>query len=124
MSELQLFRVNVTETLICEGEALVWATDRHEAEKAAKREVDFDAIDAQSEGLDATASVESIDTAANLTKRTAAHFWLIMPTGQCGWDTVELDEFRTLLDPERMERARLSAVERGNGQLALLEVQS
>lgn len=121
MSELQLFRVSVTETLICEGEALVWATDRHEAEKAAKREVDFDAIDAESEGLDATASIEPIDTAANLTKRTAGDYWLIMPTGRGDWDTVELDEFRTLLDPERMERARLASIERGNGQLALME---
>ena len=121
MSELQLFRVTVTETLIAEGEALVWATDRQEAERAAKREVEFDAIDAESEGLEAMARVEPFDTAVNLTKRTASDFWLIMPTGRGDWDTVELDEFRTLLDPERMERARLAAIERGNGQLQLLE---
>jgi len=121
MSELRLFRVTVTETLIYEGEALVWATDRHEAEKAAKWEVEFDAIDAESEGLDATASIEPIDTAVNLTKWTADDFWLIMPNVKGGWDTVELDEFRTLLDPERMERARIASIERGNGQLALME---
>jgi hypothetical protein len=120
MSELQLFRVTVTETLIAEAEALVWATDRQEAERAAKREVEFDAIDAESEGLEAMARVEPFDTAVNLTKRTACDFWLIMPTGRGDWDTVELDEFRALLDPERMERARLAAIERGNGQLQLL----
>ena len=122
MAELQLFRVTVTETLICEGEALVWASDWKEAEKAAKREVNFDAIDAESEGLEANAHDEPIDTAVNLTKRTADDFWLIMPTGRGDWDTVELDEFRTLLEPERIERARLAAIEHGNGQLALLEV--
>lgn len=122
MSNLQLFRVSVTETLIAEGEALVWAANREEAEKAAKRNVEFDAIDAESEGLQAMARIEPFDTAINLTKRTASNFWLIMPTGRGDWDTVELDEFRTMLDPERMERARLVAIERGNGQLALLEV--
>lgn len=122
MAELQLFRVTVTETLVCEGEALVWATDRQEAERAAERKVKLDKWDAESEDVEAYALVEPIDTAVNLTQLTAGDFWLIMPTGRGDWDTVELDEFRTLLDPERMERARLAAIERGNGQLALLEV--
>lgn len=124
MSGLQLFRVTVTETFVAEGEALVWALDRYDAELAAEKKVSLEAIDAESDGVETDARIEPIETVIGLTDRNAHGYWLIAPVeGRAGqWDTVDLKEFRALLDPERMEAARIAAIEHDNGQLALLTI--
>lgn len=122
MSALQLFRVTVIETFSVEGKAFVWAADKDEAKKAARRTVDLDIHDADSEGMEAMASPEPIENLLKFTDKQAQDYWLIAPGARPGdWDTLDLQQFRALLDPEQMERARLAAIERDNGQLALLE---
>ena len=124
MSDLQLFRVTVTQEWTAEETAMVWAPDAATAEKWADWEVEFDLHDAD-EGISWTSarpeqiSIETID------KLKADDIWLIMPTpGRPDTpDTVEIEQFRAMLTPARLEALRLAAIERDNGQIALpLEV--
>jgi hypothetical protein len=121
MKDLQLFRVTVTQTFLAEGEAFVWATNKDEAKKAARHNVDLDMDDVEAEDTEAIAWPEPVDTLLALTDKQSSDYWLIAPSSRPNaWDVLDLQQFRALLDPERMEQARLSAIERDNGQLALL----
>lgn len=124
MSDLQLFRVTVTHQWTAEATAMVWAPDIATAEKWADREVEIDLFDAYGPTSWTSARAEPISL-ETLDKLKADDLWLIMPTPgrPDSPDTVELDQFRAMLTPERLEALRLAAIERDNGQIALpLEV--
>jgi hypothetical protein len=124
-TDLQLFRVTVTQTWSAEAEALVMAPDKESARMWARREVDFDMLDAEDDGKEISSlRPEPMDTLMGLTKKKAADLWLILPIAGRPFHarTVELEEFLAELPPERLEALRIAAIERDNGQLALLEV--
>jgi hypothetical protein len=122
MSNLQLFRVTVTQTWTAEGEALVLASSRADAESAARKEVELDHLDADDGDTEAWAKAEPLETVQSLTKAKAADYWLIVPDAKSPgqWDTVDLEQFRQAFLPEELERMRIAAMEANNGQLALL----
>ena len=123
--DLQLFRVTVTQTWSAEAEALVMAPDKESARIWARREVDFDVLDAEADGTKVSSlRPEPMDTVMGLTKKKAADVWLILPIAGRPFDcrTVELEEFLAKLSSERLESLRIAAIERDNGQLPLLEV--
>jgi hypothetical protein len=120
-SNLNLYRVTVTQEWSAEGTALVWAPDQKTAEKWA--EVELNVLDADDNGTYSRSKPEPID--ADLPDRIDDDaLWLIMPIpGRPNeFTTVEADEFQALLSPERLEAIRLARIEAGNGQLPLLEV--
>ena len=123
-NDLQLFRVTVTQTWSADGEALVWAEDRHAAEAAAKCEVELDHLDADDEGTDARARPEALDVLEKLGKDPDE--WLILPISRRPgkFTTATTEEFLAFMSPEQSERIRLAWIERNNGQLALLEAGS
>lgn len=123
--DLKLFRVTVTQTWSTEGEALVMAPDENTARTWARREVDLEPLDAEDDGKEASwPRPEPMESLMGLTKEKAADLWLILPMAgrPDRARTVELEEFLAELSPERLEVLRIAAIERGNGQLALLEV--
>lgn len=123
-NDLQLFRVTVTQTWSAEGEALVMAPDENTARMWARREVDLELLDADDDGREAgRPRPEPMESLMGLTKEKAADLWLILPIAGRPFHarTVELDEFLAELSPERLEALRIAAIERDNGQLALLE---
>lgn len=125
MAELQLFRVTVTQTWSAEGEALVMAPDEHAARMWARREVDLELLDAEDDGREAgPARPQPMENLMSLSKEKAADLWLILPVAGHPFRarTVELEEFLAELPPERLEALRIAAIEKGNGQLSLLEV--
>jgi hypothetical protein len=115
-SNLNLYRVLVTQEWSAEGEALVWAPDQKTAEKWAEVEVELNVLDADDNGTYSRAKPEPLDDGV-LKRMADRDLWLILDG-----DTVELDEFRSVLDPERLEALRIARIEKGNGQLPLLEV--
>jgi hypothetical protein len=116
-SNLNLYRVLVTQEWSAEGEALVWAPDQETAEKWAKAEVEFDVWDdAEATSCCSRAKPEPLDDGV-FDRMDSDRLWLIKDG-----NTVELDEFRAELDPERMEALRIARIEKNNGQLPLLEV--
>jgi hypothetical protein len=124
MTDLQLFRVTVTQEWSAEGTAMVLAPDAATAEKWADIEVELDLHDAD-DGISWTSARPEQISLETLDKIKADDLWLIMPTpGRPDLpDTVELDQFRAVFTPERLEALRLAAIERDNGQIALsLEV--
>ena len=123
-NDLQLFRVTVTQTWSAEGEALVMAPDEHTARMWARREVALDQLDAEDDGKEAMPRPVPMDTLMGLTKENAADLWLILPMAGRPFHarTVELEEFLAELSPEQLEALRIAAIEKDNGQLALLEV--
>ena len=121
---LQLFRVSVTQTWSAEGEALVMAPDEHTASVWARREVDLEQLDAEDDGKETSRlRPEPMECLMGFTKEKAANLWLILPMAgrPDRASTVELQEFLAELSPERWEALRIAAIERGNGQLALLD---
>jgi hypothetical protein len=123
-NDLQLFRVTVTQTWSAEGEALVMAPNEGTARMWARRAVDLELLDADDDDREAgRARPEPMESLMGLTKEKAADLWLILPMDghPCRARTVELDEFLAELSPERLEALRIAAIERDNGQLALLE---
>jgi hypothetical protein len=124
-TDLQLFRVTVTHTWSAEGEALVMAPDEHTARVWARREVDLELLDAEDDGKETSRPrPEPMESLMGLTKEKAADLWLILPMAgrpDCA-RTVELQEFLAGLCLERLEALRIAAIEKDNGQLALLEV--
>ena len=124
-NDLQLFRVTVTQTWSAEAEALVMAPDKESARIWARREVDFDVLDAEDDGKEVSSPrPEPMDSVMGLTKKKAADVRLILPIAGRPFHarTVEIDEFLAELSPEWLEALRIAAMERDNGQLALLEV--
>lgn len=122
-NDLQLFRVTVTQTWSAEAEALVMAPDEHTARMWARREVDLELLDAEDDGKETMPRPVPMDTLMGLTKEKAADLWLILPIAGRPFHarTVELEEFLAELSPKRLEALRIAAIERDNGQLALLE---
>jgi hypothetical protein len=118
MSDLNLYRVIVTQEWSAEAEALVWATSQKEAEKAAELEVEIDEYDMDKITW-GRGKAESLETIHQLTPQQAAQLWLIDPKG----NTVDLEDFQAVLTPEQLEAMRLARIDAGNGQLALLEVE-
>ena len=119
---LNLYRVTVTQEWAAEAEALVWAPDQATARKLARREVEIDIDDAESNGTYAITGLEPIDGGV-LDRMDDDSLWLILPDGEvCDNDRAGLARFQSLLDPERLEALRLARIEAGNGQLALIEV--
>ena len=116
MSELNLYRVTVTQEWTAEAEALVWAFSQQEAEEAAELEVDLNPIDADDGTTWTSSKAVPLETAQQLTPRQAAVLWLIDPSG----NTVELSDFQAVLTSEQLEAMRLQRIEAGNGQLPLL----
>lgn len=122
MTALNLYRVHVTEEWTAEADALVWAPDQATAEKLAEDRVEIDHLDADPIGPFASAKPEPLDEGV-LDRMDDDDLWLILPGGQvCENSRAGLEQFRSLLTPERLEALRLARIEAGNGQLALLEV--
>jgi hypothetical protein len=115
-TDLNLYRVHVTQEWTAEADALVWAPDQATAKKWAKLEVELSTDDAEAIGPLATAKPEPIDEGV-LRQIGDPDLWLIVDG-----DVVEPTEFRAQLTPDRLEALRLARIEAGNGQLALLEV--
>jgi hypothetical protein len=119
---LQLYRVHVTQHWSAGTDALVWAQDRETARKLARREVDIDIFDAESDGTTATGGLEPIDEEV-LDRMDDDDLWLILADGTvCSNDRAGLERFQSFLPRERPEALRLARIEAGNGQLTLLEV--
>ena len=120
MTDLNLYRVTVTQEWSVEGEALVWATSPEEAEKAAELEVELNPDDAEAIGPFSRSAQRPVEEAMALTPAEVARrgLWLIDSAG----NTVDLDDFQAVLSAEQLEAMRLARTEAGNGQLALLEV--
>lgn len=111
MSELQLWRVEVTETLEVSGIAWVWAESQRAATRAAEAEVELDVHDAISEVSSMAARVPSTD----LERIKEKDQLLIMPDGSVATD---IKQFRSVLTPEMQFVLQQRQWER-NGQLAL-----
>ncbi len=124
MTDMHLFRVHVTQEWSAEADALVWAPNQATARKLARREVEIDIDDAESDGTTAIARLEPIDEGV-LDRMDDDDLWLILPDGEvCENSRAGLAQFQALLTPERLESLRLTRIEAGNGQLNLLEVKS
>jgi hypothetical protein len=123
VSNLQLFRVTVTQEWTTKADALVWASDEESAAKLAKKSVDLDKEESSLSLRWAFAKPEPMDP--DVTDHiNDDELWLIMPDGDiCSNDRAGLARFQALLDPDRLEALRLARIEAGNGQLKLLEVQ-
>ena len=121
MSDLNLYRVTVTQEWNAEAEALVWATSQEEAEKAAELEVELNPDDAETIGPFSRSKPRPVEESMSLTEADVAWqgLYLIDPKG----NTVDLEDFQSVLTPEQLESMRLARIEAGNGQLALLEVE-
>jgi len=119
MTELQLFRVTVTQEWVAEAEALVWATSRAEAEKAAEVELELEQLDAEVSGPFSTSRPFPVEEAMALTPEHVARqgLYLIDSDG----NEVDLEDFQSVLTAEQLEAMRLRRIEANNGQLALLE---
>ena len=119
MTELQLFRVTVTQEWVAEAEALVWATSRAEAEKAAEVELELEQLDAEVSGPFSTSRPLPVEEAMALTPEHVARqgLYLIDSDG----NEVDLEDFQSVLTAEQLEAMRLRRIEANNGQLALLE---
>jgi hypothetical protein len=118
---LQLFRVTVTQEWTAEAKALVWAPDRTTARKLARREVEVDIDDAESNGTTAVAGLEPLDDDV-LSRMDDDDLWLILADGTvCNNDRAGLERFQSFLPRERLKALRLARIEAGNGQLTLLE---
>jgi hypothetical protein len=120
---LQLSRVTVTQEWTAEAEALVWAPDKHTAEELAEDAVDFEPLDPEPVGSPVgRAKPEPLDDGV-ADRMDDDDLWLILADGTvCDNDRAGLEQFRSLLTPERLEALRLARIEAGNGQLTLLEV--
>jgi hypothetical protein len=122
MTALNLYRVTVTQEWSAEAEALVWAPNKAAARKLARREVEIDIDDAESNGTTATGGLEPIDEGV-LDRMDDDDLWLILPDGTvCDNNRAGLERFQSFLPRERLEALRLARIEAGNGQLTLLEV--
>jgi hypothetical protein len=122
-SDLNLYRVTVTQEWTAEGTALVWAPDQKTAEKWAKQRVEFDPFDLDAADIYSHAKPEPLDEEVT-DRMDDDDLWLILPDGEvCDNDRAGLAKFQSLLDPERLETLRLARIEAGNGQMALLEVE-
>lgn len=119
MSDLQLYRVTVTQEWITEGEALVWATSQQEAEKAAELALELSFDDAEAIGLLSQSKQRPVEDAMALTPAEVARqgLWLIDPDG----DAIDLADFQAVITPEQIEAMRIARIEADNGQLALME---
>ena len=116
MSELQLWRVRVTQTREVTGEALVWAESRARAMEMAEIEVELDDV------IDPIEDTSCHARRAEFTELDSikpGNEWLVMPDGS---GTDDIDEFRSVLTPEMQFVLQQREWER-NGQLAL-EVRS
>jgi hypothetical protein len=121
MTALNLYRVTVTQEWSAEAEALVWAPNKAAARKLARREVEIDIDDAESNGTTATGGLEPIDEGV-LDRMDDDDLWLILPDGTvCDNNRAGLERFQSFLPRERLEALRLARIEAGNGQLTLLE---
>lgn len=127
MSALKLFSVEVTRTWTATMEALVWAENRHHAINAAMHEEDLSSIDAWDDGAEAVAQVADPRLLEQLPAKPDQ--LLLVPKPQrpgpfpLRWRAVDSTaEFVAFLSSEEGERLRIAAIERDNGQLALLEV--
>lgn len=124
-TDLQLFRVTVTQIWRAEADVLVMAPDEESAFIWARCKVEFDMVDAEEgDKRVGMARPEPMDTLMSLTPQKADDLCLILPIAgrPLAARTVELDEFLAELCPERLEALRRAACECDNGQLALLEV--
>lgn len=125
MTDLQLFRVTVTQEWSAEAEALVWAPDRGAAEKLAEDAIDFGPLDPEPVGgPNGRAKPEPLDDDV-MERMDDDDLWLILSDGTvCENSRAGLAKFQSLLSPERLEALRLARIEAGNGQLNLLEVKA
>jgi hypothetical protein len=126
MAVLKLFSVEVTRTWSATMEALVWAEDRHCAIKAAMDEEDLSPVDAWDDGAEAVAQAADPKLLEQLPINPDQ--LLLVPEPQRPgpfppkWRAVDTTaEFVAFLGSEDGERLRIAAIERNNGQLALLE---
>jgi hypothetical protein len=123
-TELQLYRVRVTQEWSAEATAMVWAPDTKTAETLAEREVEMSADDAKEIGPLAFAKPEPIDDGV-LDRMDDDNLWLILPDGElCDNDRAGLARFRSFITPEQLEAMRLARIEAGNGQLSLMGAQA
>ena len=125
-TELQLYRVRVTQEWIAEATAMVWAPDAKTAETLAEREVEFatpswEEVTTEPFGQ---AKLEPIDDGV-LDRIDDDDLWLILPDGElCDNDRAGLARFRSFITPEQLEAMRLARIEAGNGQLSLMGAQA
>jgi hypothetical protein len=112
MADLQLWRVEVTQTWECSGLAWVWADSRMAAQRSARRGVDFDQLDADDNGIEADAQAMAITAVEGIRPDRE---WLVLPDGTV---TQDVDEFRAVLSPEMQFTLQQRRWER-NGQLTM-----
>jgi hypothetical protein len=121
---MNLYRVVVTQEWSTEAEALVFAPDEATAKRWAEREVEVSIDDAEADRPSSSVKFTPLDEAV-LAKTKDKDLWLIADGDVMEPDEFRaLDEFRELLDPERLEALCVAQIEAGNGQLDLLEVAS
>ena len=122
-TELQLYRVRVTQEWTAEATAMVWAPDAKTAEELAEQEVELNADDAEAIGPFGTAKLEPIDDGV-LDRMDDDDLWLILPDGDlCDNTRAGLARFRSFITPERLEAMRLARIEADNGQMSLMGAQ-
>jgi hypothetical protein len=118
MSNLKLFKVNVTQEWSAESEAFVWATSQHEAEEVAYKNIDVDLYDAD-DGDKCARSTES--TFLTLDKLgNNVDFYFFAPSINGHYNKVGYETFKSYISEEDLERIRIEKIEKDNGQLSLL----
>jgi hypothetical protein len=123
IDEPRLYRVKVTTEWSAEVDALVWASEEGTARRLAQQMVEVDIEDACLDSHWSVAKPEPLDDGV-LDRMDDDDLWLILPDGEvCDNDRAGLAKFQALFDFERLEALRLAAIERSNGQLALLEAE-
>jgi hypothetical protein len=124
---LQLFSVELKRTWTATMTALIWAADRDDAINAATDEEDLSLIDAWDDELKTVAQPADLRLLEQLPAKPDELLLVPEPqrpsTFKRTWRVVDTTaEFAGFWDSAEGERFRIAAMERNNGQLALLEV--
>lgn len=123
MTDLNIYRVNVTREWVSECDAIVLAPTREEARTVAEKHVDFDIWDAEDNGTSGFvySNTMSIEAALELKDIKYLNEWFIAPRSDGSWDSVTSAEFfsHAFFSPEALEKARIASIEKDNGQIDL-----
>ena len=116
------YRVTVTQEWVLEAEAIVLASSEAEARTQAIRNVDFDIYDAEDNGSSAYAREMTLDQllATRDLNKCFYEVEFIADSGS-GFKSFDPEDFFNLdvFSEEALETARISRIERDNGQIDL-----
>lgn len=121
MTDLQLYRVRVTQEWSAEAEALVFANNEEEAEFAVYDEIEFDIYDIDDGNKYSCAwpiPLETLETIGN-SKFIDEYFYLPVPGRYGQFKEVSLEEMRDFLTPEVRQAIHIREIEKDNGQIDL-----